>query len=259
MGTGAGMGKDAGMSDISGTGTESRNRNIMELWALSGFLGRPADWEALHLNNLVPIDWQMEKGQSLNQWGNQFNVAVKKKNKAPRVLMGYSMGGRLALHALIADPTLWNGAVIISAHPGISLIADRQLRLEKDMHWARQFEIENWENLMRDWNKQDVFVNDLMCFDRQESNYSKEKLATALNWGSLGRQRDLRQEIEILTIPILWLTGSCDECYCDMAKEIVLSHPKSSKRVIEGAGHRVPWSQPGLFAEVLNDFLAGCN
>ncbi|MBT7213976.1 MAG: hypothetical protein HN869_02080, partial [Verrucomicrobia bacterium] len=50
------------------------------------------------------------------------------------VILGYSMGGRLALHALTAAPEKWRAAIIVSAHPG--LVSGQQERREEDREWA---------------------------------------------------------------------------------------------------------------------------
>ncbi|MDA7508581.1 hypothetical protein N8488_01170, partial [Akkermansiaceae bacterium] len=50
------------------------------------------------------------------------------------LILGYSMGGRLALHALTAAPEKWRAAIIVSAHPG--LVSGQQERREEDREWA---------------------------------------------------------------------------------------------------------------------------
>src|ERR1041385_616117 len=68
-----------------------------------------------------------------------------------RVLVGYSMGGRLALQALI-EGAAFDRAVIVSA--GLNLEEGREERRERDEAWAMRFESDEWENVMRDWNAQ---------------------------------------------------------------------------------------------------------
>ena len=63
------------------------------------------------------------------------------------VLLGYSMGGRLALHMLSADGAArrWRKAIIISASPGIVSLTERRRRLDNDRRWAERFRMENWQ------------------------------------------------------------------------------------------------------------------
>jgi len=70
----------------------------------------------------------------LQEFGEVFASEVVAQDPEP-YLVGYSMGGRLALHSLIAQPKLWKGATIISAHPGLSTEEERVARRRKDAEW----------------------------------------------------------------------------------------------------------------------------
>lgn len=230
-----------------------------EIWALSGFLGLPSDWDILGWKNLVSKDWQGYSLNSFNEWAEQFNEEVcrtcqsSSEHTAPRILMGYSMGGRLALHALIQRPDIWQGAIIISAHPGLSSCEEKAKRLERDKEWAARFESDDWEGLMRDWNFQEIFAHDSFCFERRRADHVRDKLAQALVNFSLGKQHDLRSEISKLSMPIVWVTGSLDKQYCALAEEVKLANPLSRKLVIEGAGHRVVWGKLMAFSSVISN------
>ena len=69
------------------------------------------------------------------------------------LILGYSMGGRLALHALTAAPEKWRAAIIVSAHPG--LVSGQQERREEDREWA-SLSRGNWTSFLDQWNRQDV-------------------------------------------------------------------------------------------------------
>jgi 2-succinyl-6-hydroxy-2,4-cyclohexadiene-1-carboxylate synthase len=226
----------------------------MKIWALSGFLGLPHDWDFLGWKNLVAVDWQAFSWNSLPEWGRVFNHWVKEQSQSPKVLMGYSFGGRLALHALIDQPYLWQAAIIISAHIGLSNLEECQKRQQQDQMWAKRFESEDWISLMRAWNLQEIFSQDLISFERQEHNYQRFQLVKALIQGSLGRQADLCQQIASLPMPILWVTGSKDHRYSQIAQTLSFAHPNSQWKQIELAGHRVPWAQPQIFSQLIQSF-----
>lgn len=227
----------------------------MNFLALAGFLGLPDDWDFLEWKNLNTIDWQQFSLNSLESWGKAFNQSLNFSRGDSRILMGYSLGGRLALHALIDQPSLWQGAIIISAHPGLINDQERQLRQQRDLEWAKRFESENWDHLMCAWNGQEVFANDGFSFSRKEKHYQRFKLVQALVGGSLGSQIDLRKQIASLPFPILWITGAQDTRYCQLAQSLTFSNSHSYWKSIEKAGHRVPWSQPQVFSEMVLTFL----
>ena len=227
----------------------------MKILALSGFLGLPQDWEFLQWPHLISVDGQAFSGNSLADWGKAFNQWTNKHYPDAHILMGYSLGGRLALHALIDQPQRWLAAIIISAHPGLADPQERAKRWQQDQKWAKRFESENWKNLMEAWNTQEVFAGDSFKFERQKTDYQRHNLVKILLQGSLGKQADLRQQIAALPIPLLWITGSQDERYCRMAQSLTFAHPHSCWKQIAQAGHRVPWSQPHVFSEIVTTFF----
>src|SRR4051794_21774844 len=107
------------------------------LVSIHGFLGSPSDWLGT-----IPLD---QTAHSLDLFSHRENESKltfpevgeflnEKANSlpSPRVLLGYSLGGRIALHALLASPQLWSGAVIVSAHPGLTDDQERNDRLQAD-------------------------------------------------------------------------------------------------------------------------------
>lgn len=227
----------------------------MKIWALSGFLGLPNDWDFLQWNHCTAVDWQIFTLNSLSEWGKAFNQWIIQQDQSPHILMGYSLGGRLALHAIIDQPQLWQAAIIISAHTGLIDSQERLIRQRRDLEWAKRFEKENWINLIEAWNAQEIFATDSFFFNRQESDYQRIKLIQALVGGSLGNQANLHQQITSLSLPILWITGSQDYRYGQVAQSLTFSHPLSYWKSIEGAGHRVPWSKPQVFSKEITAFL----
>lgn len=226
----------------------------MSNFALHGFLGKPADWnDIFKKNNVYTIDLYKEPIVSLDDWAIHFNAHAS-THKGPRTLIGYSMGGRLALHALIQQPSLWNAAIIISAHPGLISTADISQRLAADETWAKRFETDPWDHLMFDWNSQSVFQKDQFNFERNANDYSRSALAASLRSWSLGRQANLLDQINQLEMPILWIAGECDNKYAALTKKLALSHPLSEVWIAPKTGHRVPWRCPEEFIVKINQF-----
>src|SRR5262249_45368361 len=108
------------------------------LYALHGFLGLPSDWDLLrqplHAIDLFSIGKPLS---TLWSWAQDFNRQVSADNT--NILIGYSLGGRLGMHALIDQPHLWQGGVFVSAHSGLSFSHDRDKRIQSDAQWAQRF------------------------------------------------------------------------------------------------------------------------
>ena len=130
-----------------------------------------------------------------------------------RVLVGYSMGGRLALQALIAGAA-FERAVIVSA--GLNLEEGREQRRARDETWARRFESDPWDDLMRDWNAQPVFGGHVV--ERFESAYDRRELARQLRENSPGVLPPLAPRLHEITIPMLWVVGERDKTYVETGR-----------------------------------------
>jgi 2-succinyl-6-hydroxy-2,4-cyclohexadiene-1-carboxylate synthase len=190
------------------------------LTIFSGFLGTPRDWD--FLRDLQPND---------------------------RVLLGYSMGGRLALQALI-DGAPFDRAVIVSA--GLNLEDGRDERRARDEAWAKRFESDPWDEVMRDWNAQPVFGGH--AIQRDERDYDRLELARQLRENSSGALSPLAPRLHEIAIPILWIAGERDPQYVGIGSRAVSLLPNAELWICPGAGHRVPWEQPERFIDRLRRF-----
>lgn len=224
------------------------------LLAISGFMGLSSDWDPFDLPSLTAFSPSDFETASLSQWGFIFNEHVQSSRLPNPILLGYSFGARLGLHALIANPACWTRAIIVSAHPGLVCPQKRAIRFREDQEWALRFRFDNWAALLDQWNHRLVLSTGKSVFQRQEKDYNRNVLARQLCWGSLGMQEDLRDKISALPMPILWLTGENDSVYTNLAKELVFQHPESRHIIVPQAGHRVIWDQPALFQHHLKKF-----
>lgn len=223
------------------------------LCALAGFLGSLQDWDSLDLD-VKGIKLDQFSAVNFNVWASAFNAFIREGVANP-ILMGYSLGGRLGLHALIQAPSLWKGGIIISAHPGLSSRELKKERLLRDLDWAKRFREESWNTLMEGWEGQEVFNHDAFSFDRLEADCCRHHLSACLDHFSLGRQEDLSHKIKELPMPILWIVGERDRKLREVASALQFKHPLSSLLVVREAGHRVPWVQPEAFRAAVEYFL----
>lgn len=203
--------------------------------ALHGFLGLPSDWNFLRQAGLdietPPLDAIPPQGD---------------------ILLGYSMGGRLALHALLGGAQ-YRRAVIVSAGVGIEDENERAARRLADDGWARRFRCDQWAALMRDWNAQEIFGGHPIR--RNESDFDRGALATAIVQWSPAVLPPLAPRLHEITIPVLWVAGERDATYLSAARRAVSLLADGELWVVPGAAHRVPWEQPQAFTRKLRALL----
>lgn len=227
------------------------------LYALHGFMGLPSDWDVLQMPDLVACDitsiGKPSSSFGLWEWAQKFNDTLSPAQKP--VLMGYSLGGRLALHALLLNPAFWSGVIIISANPGLNSSLEKEQRYREDEVWTERFLHESWPSLLQAWNGREAFANAHFSFERNEQDYVRSTLANALRWWSVGRQEFLIPQIASINVPILWIAGENDKRYAAAAKELSFRHARSRVWIAPCAGHRVPWETSTLFKKQTLSFI----
>jgi len=232
------------------------------IWCLHGFLGRGADWDALRTawpSDLPPLHapdlfTHPPRHESLAAFGARFAAEGAEADPAP-VVLGYSLGGRLALHALLARPDLWRAAVIVSAHLGLLDPAERAARLADDARWAARFRNDPGTAVVDDWNARSVFGGRPPTIPRSAAAYDREALAAALTDWSLGQQEALADRLSTLALPILWIAGQHDARFVAQGVRARAACAHVELRPAPGAAHRVPWEVPEWFAAEVAGFL----
>tara|TARA_B110000438_G_scaffold186619_1_gene178310 strand:- start:2116 stop:2835 length:720 start_codon:yes stop_codon:yes gene_type:complete len=193
----------------------------------------------------------------LEQWTEEFCITVKRDSQGEKTfLMGYSLGGRLALHACLARPDLWSGVIVVSADPRSGDTNEKKLQLEKDERWAERFRSEPMEGLLAEWDDLPVFCSIPNPVPRNPEELDAEKTARLFEVFSKGRQRDLLPElIKLQAPPVLYLSGEKDEKYGEIGETLAASCPIVRHQIIPQAGHRVPWENPDSFVEEILGFM----
>lgn len=224
----------------------------MVIYALHGFLGRTADWNcfASLSSQLIAVDL-FHFDCPLEQWGSTFNATIDNTS----ILLGYSLGARLGMHALLANPTKWKGAIFVSGNPGLNCDEEKKKRFQLDVQWSKEFLEKPWEELMQRWNSLDVFCGVPNPLKRIETEFSRYCLAKSLVQWSVGYQQDLASKLQQIDKPILWITGSLDKKYSAWGNKMVFQHPLSQNIVVSGAAHRVPWEAPSVFENSVVSFI----
>jgi len=198
----------------------------MVIACLHGFLGNPRDWDFLRDAGFAietpPLDSIPDRGD---------------------VLLGYSLGGRLALHALL-NGAQYKRAILVSTGLGIEGDEARAARRASDAAWAKRFESEDFETVMRDWNAQPVLAGPAL--PRTRDDYDPRALR---EWSS-GALPPVASRLHELPIPTLWIAGARDSKYVAEAHRGA-SIARGRAAIVDDAGHRVPWEQMDDFVKLL--------
>lgn len=206
--------------------------------ALHGNLGSTEDWEDLGLANLHAVDLWEHTSLSFLEMAHELATTLSPQGEQP-IVAGYSLGGRLALHAMAIHPRRWRGAVIASAHPGLPDASEREARREVDREWARKAREMDWQDFLQAWNAQGVLASSPVPGGQAALEGRRAEVARAFETWSLGRQENLRGALRGFFSPVLWIVGEEDGRFREIGSEMAEIFPDFTLAVIPGAGHRV--------------------
>ncbi len=175
------------------------------------------------------------------------------------VLCGYSLGGRLALHAALRDPSRYAGLVTVGASAGIEAPATRAQRAEADEKLASWMETQPIEEIVAVWERQPLFADqsDQLVDEQRPGRLAQDPraLALLLRTAGQGAVEPLWQQLHSLSVPVLAMAGVLDERYSDAARRIARAVPDGRPAIIELAGHAPQLQRPDMVAAELGDFL----
>lgn len=226
-----------------------------------GFTQTHRSWiepaSGIHNSTRVFID-APDHGDSQDTSMNLQQTATELANIAhDSVLVGYSMGARMALHAIITHPNSFTGAILIGVTPGLSDPHDRTERIAADEALAMSIERDGTKVFLESWTTQPLFqfsrFNDSEIQDRLRN--SPRALASSLRLCGTGQQQPLWERLAEIKIPILLVTGEFDIKFTETAHKMHNLMCNSHIAVINGAGHCAHTDQPEAFAEVVNRWL----
>jgi 2-succinyl-6-hydroxy-2,4-cyclohexadiene-1-carboxylate synthase len=173
----------------------------------------------------------------------------------PFTLAGYSLGGRVALHAALSLGPVVERLVLIGATPGIADPAERAARAAADAALAERIEAIGIEEFVREWGAQPLFagvprgVAELADEDRLRNTASG--LAAALRGLGTGVMPPLWDRLGELTIPVDLVVGERDEKFRAIAERMEGALPAPRLHVVGGSGHAVHLEAPDAVVEVL--------
>lgn len=174
-------------------------------------------------------------------------------------LVGYSMGGRLALRAALRRPAKFGAIVLVGTSAGIEDPAAREERRRADERLADWIERHTIEEFAERWESQPVFATqppDLVSAQRPgRLSHEPARLAQLLRSAGQGMFEPVWHELGRIDCPVLAVAGERDTAYADAAFRIAERVKHGRARLIADAGHAPQLERPDEFSGVLLDFL----
>lgn len=253
---------------------EAGNSALPAVLFLHGFMGRGSDWQRV----VEPLQQSFYciapdlpgHGNTVTRGGDECFAmeAVAEALQGMLVqlgitqccVVGYSMGGRLALYLTSTFPKLVRAAVLESASPGLRTEGERQARRLHDEQIAVRLGTAPFAEFLQQWYNQPLFLSlrQHAAFERvvqQRSGNTAEGLALSLRCMGTGVQPPLWEALPRIQQPLLLLAGEYDEKFVRIGREMESTCPSAQMRIVEHAGHTIHVENEQAYTEIVQLFL----
>lgn len=240
---------------------------------LHGFLGSLADWlpicrrfstthQCLILD--LPGHGKTEASRasdySISSTAKSLIKFLEGREIKQSVLLGYSMGGRLALYLAHHYSYFFKKVILESTSPGLRKKQDRIIRQKRDENLAADMERMNTEEFLQKWYLQPLF-NTLRNHPKFNELLQQRIINQSILWPAslrgmgVGRQPSLWGKLKYLTMPILILAGEKDQKFRYIAFQMKDLNPEFSISVVPHCGHVIHVEDEDRFYQEVNKFL----
>ncbi len=177
-------------------------------------------------------------------------------------LLGYSMGGRLALFFALSYPELVRSLTMVGASPGIASATERTERRYSDEALADRIEREGMPAFVDYWTALPLWSSQRRNLPTAQKQQLKEQrlqnrpsgLANSLRGMGTGAQPPLHDRLPSLQAPTLLLVGAEDRSFVAVNRQMAQSIPKVRLVVVPETGHAVHLESPDAFSRTVLNF-----
>lgn len=179
----------------------------------------------------------------------------------PPLLLGYSMGGRLALHAAVRLHRRLRGLVVIGAGGGLATPQERAARRADDARWLDLLAAGDMDAFAAAWEAQELLQTQARIPEpwgtalRQRRRASQaDGLGLSLRSHGTGMLPQVWDQLPALNVPVLVVTGERDPRFAAIAKRLTSVLPDAAWELVPDAGHTAHLEQPQAFLRILGNW-----
>lgn len=181
-------------------------------------------------------------------------IIEKEQPQYPIVLVGYSLGARLALAMAQQRRLNITQLTLISCHFGLTDQAARQQRLLADAKWVSMLEAQSMESFLQAWEAQPLFAHQAQTpllqaqrvFRRQ---HDPRQIACALRHLGLAQMPSYWEQLGVLEHPTQLIVGQRDTKFVQLAQKALTRLPHGQLEIIHNCGHNPVVQAPEILAE----------
>ena len=241
---------------------------------LHGFLGAGSDWGEIasplaedyfcvcpdlpgHGANITrDFDAQM----SIPQLALELRALCAALSLSAPTVVGYSLGGRVALAAAVQHPQFMQALMLESTSAGLDIDAERQARAATDDARAAVLLADGIAAFMRTWYAAPLFES-LQMRPQLLAKLQAARMCNDARWMSKvvselspGRAASVWAELPSVRLRTLLLSGALDVRYTESAQRMCAAMPNAVCTVVADAGHNVHLEEPTAYIQALRDY-----
>ena len=177
-------------------------------------------------------------------------------------LVGYSMGGRVALSFAILYPKRVATLTLESASPGLEAPHEQVARQTKDDSLAQKIEENGIAAFVQRWENLSLFATQKSMPDQKKEKIRAERLAqserglaASLRGMGTGKQPSWWDQLATISSPVLIIAGALDKKFVSIAEKMAINFRNSNLHIVSDAGHAVHVEQTEKFDTIVKDFI----
>ena len=221
-------------------------------------MGHPSDWDDV-LAALPEYDTTAVKVLPASDWETTVQQLADSISQGS-IIVGYSMGARLALGVALEYPQCCRGLIFVSGSPGLESQQEREQRWLSDQQVAEEIESGQLESFLNQWYQASVFAG--LSDELRHSEIARKLALRSKDWPSIlrtlsvSKQPNFWPRLKELAMPTLVVAGEQDEKYQNISVRFAEETSANVETKIDSdCGHIVHREQPEVFVELVRQFV----
>ncbi|QNK89229.1 2-succinyl-6-hydroxy-2,4-cyclohexadiene-1-carboxylate synthase [Sporosarcina sp. resist] len=179
------------------------------------------------------------------------------------ILVGYSMGGRIALAYTVRHPMRVSSLILESSSPGLKTEVEREERQAADRRLADRITRDGLPAFIDFWGNIPLFASQKTLSEEKQLAVRNERLsqseiglANSLRGIGTGSQASYWKSLGTVNLPVLLITGKLDTKFVNISREMQRDFPNVRHETIEHAGHAIHVEKPATFATMIEEHIS---
>ncbi|CAN7315411.1 alpha/beta fold hydrolase [Caballeronia sp. LjRoot31] len=193
------------------------------------------------------------EGYALADFADDVRDVIAERGVSNFVLVGHSMGGKIAQLLASQKPEGLVGLVLVAPSPPTPLALPPEVREGMESAYSSAASIE-------------ATIDNVLTAKRLTEDQRKQVVEDSLRGGTVAKiawprstsLEDISAAVSAITVPTLVIAGELDrvDSVSTLETELLTRIPHAVMRVLRGTGHLSPLESPRDIAELLGQFLA---